>query len=95
MAVAVGRAARTLWGVTGDLEPHETELRGTLLRQGCRIVGDTVSSRIEWLRSERLERIGDTLYRDPRDGRVWELAFEPSGSPVLRVTKTALNSPSG
>lgn len=73
--------------MTDDLQPHETELRGTLLRQGCRLIGDTVSSRIEWLRSERLERIGDTLYRDPRDGRVWELTFEATGSPTLRAVE--------
>lgn len=78
----------------GDLQPHETELRGAFLREGCRTRGDTVCARIEWLRTERLERIAvsssglDTLYRDPRDGRLWELRFE-DGPPALRVIDEA------
>ncbi len=74
----------------GDLQPQETELRGSFLREGCRIRGDTVCARIEWLRTERLERVAvsetgwDTLYRDPRDGRLWELRTD-GGPPTLRL----------
>ncbi|HEX2832216.1 MAG TPA: Imm27 family immunity protein [Thermoanaerobaculia bacterium] len=80
--------------MNGDLQPQENELRGSFLREGCRTRGDTVCARIEWLRTERLERIAvsrtgwDTLYRDPRDGRYWELHVD-NGPPVLRVIDPA------
>lgn len=61
-----------------DLRANEVDLVGQWLDVGNRIVGDGVTTRIEWLVAERLERIGadssgwETLYRDPRDGRLWE-----------------------
>lgn len=48
-------------------------------------VPDDVDRRIFWLVTRRLERRGiaeggwEQLYRDPRDGRWWELTF-PQGS---------------
>ena len=62
-----------------DLAPAEDELHAG---DGER---DPVDARILWLARERLERIAstnagwDTLFRDPRDGRLWELTF-PQGN---------------
>lgn len=62
-----------------DLAPHEVELHA-----GDR-EHDPVDARILWLARERLERAAgtnggwDTLFRDPRDGRLWELTF-PQGN---------------
>jgi hypothetical protein len=67
-----------------ELQPDETELVGQWLNTGGRIQGDSGCRRIEWLVSERLRRLGadasgwDVLYRDPRDGRLWELTFPMS-----------------
>ena len=57
---------------------------------------DELVSRIEHLIRHRLQRIGtdgsgwDTLYRDPRDGRLWEHSYPASHlhggvPPVLRL----------
>ena len=68
--------------VIADLKPDESELRGSWVRAGHRTVADAVSQRIVWLRNERLQRLAidnsgwNTLYRDPRDGRLWELIYE-------------------
>lgn len=62
-----------------DLAPHEVELHAGDSQ------GDAVDARILWLARERLERLAstnagwDTLFRDPRDGRLWELTF-PQGN---------------
>jgi hypothetical protein len=64
-----------------DLRPGESDLMGQWLDTGSRIEGDATSARITWLVAERLERLGsdasgrDTLYRDPRDGRLWEHTY--------------------
>jgi hypothetical protein len=48
------------------------------------IQADAVERRIQWLAANRLERIAsdtsgwDTLYRDPQDGRLWQLTFPNS-----------------
>jgi hypothetical protein len=75
----------------GDLQAHETDLVGQWLDTGNRIEGDAVCTRIRWLLAERLERLatsqsgGDTLCRDPSDGRLWELTHPwphlPGGGP--------------
>lgn len=68
-----------------DLGPHETLLVGQWLDVGSGIVGDAVEDRIKWLTATRLLAQGvasdgwDWLFRDPRDGRFWELTF-PFGS---------------
>jgi hypothetical protein len=69
-----------------DLGPDELEL--TASWNGAAPDGtfsDAIDARIFWLASRRLtlERTAnggwDQLYRDPRDGRLWELTF-PHGS---------------
>ena len=68
-----------------DLEPHERQLAGSMVELGGRTLHDEVDRRIFWLVSRRLTPLGhasggwDQLYRDPRDGRYWELTF-PHGS---------------
>lgn len=75
-----------------DLGDAETELVGMWLDLGIKVTGDAVSDRVEWLTATRLEKLAENgellaeLYRDPRDGRLWEkiLPF-PGGPPTLRV----------
>jgi Immunity protein 27 len=65
-----------------ELAPEEADLRGDWLVQRDRtVVGDATEQRIEWLTTQKLERIAtdrsgwETLYRDPRDGRFCELTY--------------------
>src|SRR5512133_801229 len=75
-----------------DLKSEETELVGMWLDLGVKVTGDAVSDRVEWLTATRLEKLAENgellaeLYRDPRDGRLWEkiLPFA-EGPPTLRV----------
>ena len=68
------------------LEPEVTELRGKWCFDGTSMVKDTVCSRIEYLTESILEKIAESpewgaweiLYRDPNDGRFWELTY-PEG----------------
>ena len=73
----------------------ETELTGTWLSQGGRLVADETCQRISELITSHLEERGrdssgwDVLYRDPDDGRLWELTYPQSqlhggGPPQLR-----------
>jgi len=69
-----------------ELRPDENELVGMWLDLGSRATGDAVADRIEWLISSRLEKLaGDrdepALYRDPGDGRLWELTSPIKGGP--------------
>jgi hypothetical protein len=68
-----------------ELAPEEVDLRGDWLAQKNRsVVADATEQRIEWLTTQKLERLAsdssgwDTLYRDPRDGRLWEPTY-PQG----------------
>jgi hypothetical protein len=68
-----------------ELAPEEVDLRGDWLVQEDRsVVGDATEQRIEWLTTQKFERIAndssgwDTLYRDPRDDRLWELTYPRS-----------------
>jgi hypothetical protein len=67
-----------------DLQPAEECLIGTWLDRGGRIEGDFTYDRIQWLLAERLERVAtdasgwDTLWRDGRDGPLWELSYPQS-----------------
>jgi hypothetical protein len=68
-----------------ELAAEEVDLRGDWIVQGDRsVVGNSTEQRIEWLTARKLERIAndssgwETLYRDPRDGRLWELTH-PQG----------------
>jgi hypothetical protein len=68
-----------------DLAPHEQALAGSWTEPERGSVHDQVDRRILWLVSHRLTLLGVAeggwrqLYRDPRDGRLWELTF-PHGS---------------
>ena len=68
-----------------DLGPDERTLDGAWTDAGAGGVHDEVDQRIFWLVSRRLTLLGVAeggwrqLYRDPRDGRFWELTF-PQGS---------------
>jgi hypothetical protein len=77
------------------LRPDEHDLVGQSLDIGGRIEGDAVTDRIRALVHEHLVRLAssadgwDTLYRDPGDGRLWELTYPHSewhggGPPRLR-----------
>ena len=78
-----------------DLRAHETDLVGQWLDVGGRIEADAVADRIKHLVAHRLDRVGSAdggwsiLFRDPRDGRYWELTYPRSatqggGPPRLR-----------
>ena len=65
-----------------ELAPEEVDLRGDwVVKKGRSVVGDTTEERIEWLITQKLQRIAkdwsgwETLYRDPQDGRLWELTY--------------------
>ena len=68
-----------------DLRADEDLLSGSWTEPGAGSVHDDVDRRILWLVSRRLTLLEVAeggwrqLYRDPRDGRLWELSF-PHGS---------------
>lgn len=84
------------------LQPEEKRLDGQWNVVDGLMVGDAVCDRIMKLVTKHLERIGtdasgwDTLYRDPQDGRYWELVYLHSemhggGPPSLfQVEKNAV-----
>ena len=78
------------------MQPNETVLTGQWLLDGERVVADETCERIEWLIDCRLEQLAkhssgwETLYRDPRDGRLWEHTYPQGemnggGPPQLQV----------
>ena len=82
-----------------ELKSSETLLTGQWILQDGRIVGDDVSQRIRGLTKSYLVLIGrdasgwNTLYRDPHDGRYWELSYpqgdlQGGGPPELRCLTT-------
>jgi hypothetical protein len=68
-----------------ELSPDEEQLTGHWIDTPRGPYGDAVEQRIFWLVTERLVALGsadggwDWLFRDPRDGRLWELTH-PKGS---------------
>ena len=66
------------------LAASETHLLGAWLEKRDRIVADPTCKRIEWLIANHLVQLGagtsgwDELYRDPDDGRLWELTWPHS-----------------
>lgn len=66
------------------LRPDEMELDGRWDLKAGAVAGNATSRRIRWLVEHRLLRLGndpsgwDTLYRDPGDGRLWELTYPQS-----------------
>jgi hypothetical protein len=67
-----------------NIDPSEKVLTGKWIQQGGRIVADSVSDRIFALTKSHLIEVGknssgwNILYRDPGDGRLWELTY-PQG----------------
>jgi hypothetical protein len=67
------------------LKPSEVKLTGQLRMEDGHLVNDPLSDRIRELARDYLQLIGrdesgwDTLYRDPLDGRLWELIYPESG----------------
>lgn len=67
--------------------------------EGGQLIADKVSERIEWLVRDQLQFLGNdssawgTLYRDPRDGRLWERTYPMGemhgGGPPQLVTISA------
>lgn len=66
------------------LKPDETDLLGKWLVVEGNVVADATSERINNLVEQHLEKVTadasgwDTLYRDPADGRYWELTYPES-----------------
>ena len=78
---------------------HEIEITGRLLLSQGRVVGDNACDRIADLTKNYLIELGrdssgwDALYRDPSDGRFWEMIYPQSemqggGPPQLRFLST-------
>lgn len=67
-----------------NIEPDKTMLIGQWVLKDGRLVADDVNMRIVALTKSHLVEIGRdasgwlTLYRDPNDGRLWELDYPRS-----------------
>jgi hypothetical protein len=80
------------------LRPDETQLDGSVVVENGRPIKDAIWERIRELTENVLTRIctdwsrWSTLYRDPQDGRFWELIYPQSathggGAPSLRLVE--------
>ncbi|NQY35754.1 MAG: hypothetical protein HRT37_12440 [Alteromonadaceae bacterium] len=64
----------------------ETHLCGQLLIKDSKVITDSVSERIEYLKTSVLKKVStsedgwSTLYKDPEDGRLWEATYASSDS---------------
>jgi hypothetical protein len=81
------------------IDPVETSIQGRWLFSEGRGVADESCERINQLITTHLEKLGSdfsgwsSLYRDPDDGRLWELTYPHSewqggGPPELRCLTT-------
>lgn len=89
------------------LQPHETDLIGKWNVIDGKAVEDETCQRIKSLLTRQLQALGrdpsgwDVLYRDPDDGRFWELTYPQSemhggGPPRLtRLTTEQANEKYG
>lgn len=77
------------------IQPTETQLTGKWLSRDGRVVADETCQRIDDLVKSHLKELGrdssgwHALYRDPDDGRLWELMYpqghlQGGGPPQLR-----------
>jgi len=82
--------------MTRLLDPAERLLRGSWVHTDGEIANDETTNRILWLVEHHLELVAQSsdgwseLYRDPVDGRLWELTYPDSdlhggGPPRLSV----------
>ena len=82
------------------IEPTKTEFTGKWIFLDGRVVADETCQQINELVASHLQELGrdpsgwDALYRDPDDGRLWELTFPQSelhggGPPQLRYLTLA------
>jgi hypothetical protein len=68
------------------LLPHETDLVGKWRLVNNAIEIDSTCRRVERLVKDQLTKVGsdpsgwDTLFRDPSDGRYWDLTYPQSDS---------------
>ena len=64
-----------------DLQPSDSDLVGEWVIRDGHVERDAVCQRIQRLLEHRLEELAQhatewtKLYRDPRDGRLWELSY--------------------
>ena len=84
-----------------ELASHETDLIGHWQLRGQNVVGDPACERIERLIAEHLTLLGadasgwSDLYREPDDGRPWELTWPQSemhGGGPPRLTCLAIDT---
>jgi Immunity protein 27 len=79
------------------IAPDELEIRGSWLMVNGRMTEDVQCRRISVLTKTELQHVAtskdgwEKLYRDPRDGRCWELTYpqsemEGGGPPALILT---------
>jgi len=69
-----------------NLRPEETDLIGQWVKKGTSVVADPVEVRINQLIAHNLQKLAvspefggwEILYRDPDDGRYWELTYPHS-----------------
>lgn len=61
------------------LQPEEKSIVGEWIMQNGKVVEDESATRIKWLIEFYLKKIAgdgwEILYKDPRDGRYWELTY--------------------
>jgi hypothetical protein len=64
-----------------NIRPDETEIVGSWIFNDNRMSADSAEARIEELTGSHLQKLAndstgwEALYRDPNDGRLWELTF--------------------